>query len=623
MTTILCTLNNASLPISQLEQVEKLSSNDLFVVERLDEIADKQIIFQENHNAQEDVEEIVDAILLELGTPRSTRDVLFDELKGEILGYVHSNGKISYEQLSSRIFKDLSCAFNFNTMAFRNDWEYSLVGHQHEDQYSDTRVFPRYAPDEMFQIGADLKTIASWNVDFCSMASIEQIANSMKNMGANTYCLQNIRKNQLEELRSRLGRTWKMVFAKQKDHQEGEEGVGILYYSDNLLDSWSFVVEPQLEDGVGIIQVLKFEKFYIANVNFSSSGIMQQKFEQIEFILDKLDSFEKDRPMWLCGSFNYSPNSSIMKKIKEKFTIVSKIDSSTVSTEDDFVADYILLDNDHIKSKNIKCTAKTLIEASSSHYPINVLVNDISEWWIGDFIVWQLSSGNYISSNVGIYIPPIKFEKYFGPDVGEIRFMGWKDIPRSIDEKSPLHISSYNETTLIADDSTSGWWCYCNGQKIECGTDNFMDACEFFAGNRKAQSFNVPCLSNFIVPNPRKDLDDPMKFVLFENGLAEHSHQIIQPSSSENFSLKGKIIIDADTYGGFAGDSSRVLEYIHSGGAKKEIDNNSFMKQIEISLSDTKVDLTTAGGETLEIGDDKETKPASNSLVALVYLGEF
>ena len=312
-----------------------------------------------------------------------------------------------------------------------------------------------------------------------------------------------------------------------------------------------------------------------------------------------------------------------MKKIKEKFTIVSKIDSSTVSTEDDFVADYILLDNDHIKSKNIKCTAKTSIDTSSSHYPINVLVNDISEWWIGDFIVWQLSSGNYISSNVGIYIPPIKFEKYFGPDVGEIRFMGWKDIPRSTDEKSPLHISSYHETTLIADDSTSGWWCYCNGQNIECGTDNFMDACEFFVGNRKAQSFNVPCLSNFIVPNPRKDLDDPMKFVLFENGLTEHTHQIIQPSSSDDFSLKGKIIIDADTYGGYAGDSSSVLKYIHSGGAKREIDNNSFMKQIEINLTETKINLTTAGGETLEVGDDKETKPASNSLVALVYLGEF
>jgi hypothetical protein len=35
-------------------------------------------------------------VLLELGTSESARDVLFDEMKGEILDYIHSNGKISY-----------------------------------------------------------------------------------------------------------------------------------------------------------------------------------------------------------------------------------------------------------------------------------------------------------------------------------------------------------------------------------------------------------------------------------------------------------------------------------------------------------------------------------------------
>ena len=624
MTTVLCTLNDSSLPISQLEPAEKILSNDLFIVERLSKIEDEQT---------EEVEEIVDAVLLELGTSESARDVLFDKMKGEILDYIHSNGRIRYDQLSSRIFQDISCAFNFNTMAFKNDWEYSTVGHSHKDQYSDTRVFTRYTPDEIFQIGGDLNTIVSWNIDFCTQASIKQLADSMKQMNANIYCLQNVDrltgrsdgKDQIEELRSQLGRTWKMNFAKQRDYQEGEEGIGILYDASDLLDFQSFVVEPQLEDNVGIVQILKFSRFYIVNANFSSFGDISQKLEQIQFILEKLETFEKDRPMWLCGSFNFSPNSPIMKKLQEKFTIVSKTDSSTVSSEDDFIADYILLDSMHAKSKNIKCNAYTgtFTGAYSSHYPVYISTNDISEQWIGDFTVWQLSGKQYISSEIGIYIPPIKFQNYFNPDVGEIRFMGWKDIPTSTDEASPLYISSYSNTTLIADNSTSGWWCYCNGQTISCGREDFMDACQFFGGNSHLQSFTVPCLSNFIVPNPRKDLDDPMKLVPFQNGLSSHSHQIIQPEQSETYSLKGQIIINADTFGTYGNESASSLKYIHSGGEKKNSDDGSYMRRITVELASSQINLSTSGGETLEVGDDIESKPDSNSLVAIVYLGGF
>jgi len=49
-----------------------------------------------------------------------------------------------------------------------------------------------------------------------------------------------------------------MNFAKQADYQDGETGVGILYEEDDLVDSWAFVIEPLLEDNVGILQILKF-----------------------------------------------------------------------------------------------------------------------------------------------------------------------------------------------------------------------------------------------------------------------------------------------------------------------------------------------------------------------------
>ena len=55
---------------------------------------------------------------------------------------MHSNGKTTYADLSSRLLADLSNAFEFRSMSQEDTSEYARAGHDHYLQYSDTRVFP-------------------------------------------------------------------------------------------------------------------------------------------------------------------------------------------------------------------------------------------------------------------------------------------------------------------------------------------------------------------------------------------------------------------------------------------------------------------------------------------------
>ena len=144
---MLSALSKSSLPTSQLSAAEKVNGTDLFIVERVEGLIDHYPIFQESHQSYTEEQivagDVVDAILLELGTVAgSSREFLYNELHSGIIGYLHSNGKTTYADLSSRLLADLSNAFEFRSMSQEDTSEYARAGHDHYLQYSDTRVFP-------------------------------------------------------------------------------------------------------------------------------------------------------------------------------------------------------------------------------------------------------------------------------------------------------------------------------------------------------------------------------------------------------------------------------------------------------------------------------------------------
>ena len=62
-------------------------------------------------------------------------------------GSEHFNKKLTYSNLSSRVLHDISARLNFNTMAYKEAWEYSLKSHEHD--YSLVDVFPQYMSSEV------------------------------------------------------------------------------------------------------------------------------------------------------------------------------------------------------------------------------------------------------------------------------------------------------------------------------------------------------------------------------------------------------------------------------------------------------------------------------------------
>lgn len=627
MTTHLSVLNDASKPISQLQTAEKLSAGDLFIVEKA-----RFPIYQEEHLSQtfeqEIAGDIVDAILLEIGVEpeAANRQVLYSEMLGDVLGYINSNGKIRYDQLSSRIFEDLSNAFNFNTMAFKDTWEYSKVNHQHKD-YSDTRCFSKYTADEVFQQGAKTTKLATWNIKHCYNYGIDKIADVLKSVKANYYCLQEVDngttrsggKNQLEELAAKLGPSWKFTFTKAFDYQNGEYGLGMLYTDANPI-SHQYQISPVIDgDEQRIVQALEFQDFVIANVHAPGLGTTSQKIQIANSILNSLKTFlDSSKMVWLLGDLNNRPNNELVETLKTRFTVVSTTQKSTV-VGDDRVFDYVLLDTKHASDKNRRFESQIILAASdaSNHYPVEVQMSDITDQWLGDFTVWQLSNGEYISTEVPIYIPVISFDPYEAPDIGEVRFLGWKNEITATALDSPVRVSSYSGTTLVADDTTSGWWCYCDGQTLTCETETFKDACQMFAGNANAQQFTIPSFNNFIVPNPRTNTSSPCGFVNYENGLVSHQHQIYQPPSSDEYSLKGSITIKTYDGGAYQGETGI---YVHAGSGDKI---TSTMTKLSCTLNSPETSLSTSSGETSEEGEDIESKPKHNKLLAITYLGRF
>lgn len=631
MTTTLCTLNDTSLPISQLSSVEKLSASDLFIVERLDKGFGRSPTYQEGHNRYSYEEEvagdIIDSILLEFGTTPSNR-ILYNELVGTVLEYIHSNGKISYDQLSSRIFQDISCKFNFNTMAFRDSYEYSKSSHSHKNQYADTRVFPRYTPEDIFQSSKNTLRVVSWDINHCANSSIQDIANVLKKLNADVYCLQDVDQNvsrsgninQLEQLRVLLGANWKKFFSKTVD--SGQSGLGILYTQTQVKEC-RCPISPTLDDDEQrIVQAIEFDDYVVANTKLAEKGKISDRVSQANSVISKLNSLGTKKPIWLCGNLNNVQNSEVLEALKSKYKIVSSTSGTSTTEFENQVVDYILMDSRNAEDKNRKfwnCRIAAEAKQASDHYPLVIDQTDITEQWLGDFTVWQLSGGEYLSTEVGVYIPPIVLDPYVHPDVGEVRFMGWNSAPTTTSKDSPLHVSSYSGTTLIADDSTSGWWCYCNGQTLTCDSNSFQDACKFFAGDANAKSFTLPSFNNFIMPNPRINTSSPLGFVKYENYLESHTHVIPEPGSSDEYSVKGQITIKS-------GRGGSGITNVHSGADFARNETPDYLTRLSCQIQyddDGKIGLKTTSGITNNVGDDIESKPASNKLLAIAYLGGF
>lgn len=146
LTHILSVIDDSSLPLSRMAGVLDISASDLFAVERNDNL---------------DAAEVVNHMVQALGyQPADIPEETLQGMQDAIDAYVHANYKIRYDQLSCRLLHDISAAFGFKSMAYREAWEHARATHKHIGEYSYVRCKAALTKDQVVAQGAeDLENI--------------------------------------------------------------------------------------------------------------------------------------------------------------------------------------------------------------------------------------------------------------------------------------------------------------------------------------------------------------------------------------------------------------------------------------------------------------------------------
>ena len=140
-TAILSVIDGVSLPISKLQEAPGIAASDLFVVER---------------NDAQNIDEVVDQLIEQFGyQPSDIPEEMLQGMKDAVGDYVHANFKIRYDELSCRLLHDISAAFGFKSMAYREAWEHARVTHNHIGEYNYVRCKAALSKAQVVAQGAE------------------------------------------------------------------------------------------------------------------------------------------------------------------------------------------------------------------------------------------------------------------------------------------------------------------------------------------------------------------------------------------------------------------------------------------------------------------------------------
>lgn len=132
MEVTLSVLDPGCLPVSRLSANDGLSADDLFLVTQPVNDYSVQAVLDE---------EFLDAVLLEEYGIGPDSPLLLEGRR--VLRFLYDNAwKLRYADLSARLLSDISARFGFKSMAYREEWQYSLANHSHP--YTSMLAFAQY-----------------------------------------------------------------------------------------------------------------------------------------------------------------------------------------------------------------------------------------------------------------------------------------------------------------------------------------------------------------------------------------------------------------------------------------------------------------------------------------------
>ena len=183
---VLDTLSLSSDPISRLSGVNELCSTDSWIIERIGDYNDFVLVEDDDDT---------NAICAENPANGTIQSYILKETTHTIDGVDHYSMCLTYDQLSTQLLNDISVRFGFNTMAYKEKWQYARANHSHD--YSMVKCVPHVSYDDVVNAYAPNTRIMTYNIsrggyDESHPANIPGVVSTIKRGNPTIVCLQEV-----------------------------------------------------------------------------------------------------------------------------------------------------------------------------------------------------------------------------------------------------------------------------------------------------------------------------------------------------------------------------------------------------------------------------------------------
>jgi len=144
--------------------------------------------------------------------------------------------------------------------------------------------------------------------------------------------------NQISNLASAMG-GWNWHFGRAMEYKNGAYGNGIIT-PDRILKSYTVTLEKGNGSEQRSMAVVETEKFILGTAHLDHKSD-EARALQVKIINDWAESQNPEKPIFLTGDMNASPESGTLSQIMQSWDVISSTDQTFSSTEPSICIDYI------------------------------------------------------------------------------------------------------------------------------------------------------------------------------------------------------------------------------------------------------------------------------------------
>ena len=468
---VLDTLSLSSDPISRLSGVNELCSTDSWIIERIGDYNDFVLVEDDDDT---------NAICAENPANGTIQSYILKETTHTIDGVDHYSMCLTYDQLSTQLLNDISARFGFNTMAYKEKWQYARANHSHD--YSMVKCVPHVSYDDVVNAYAPNTRIMTYNISRGGYdrgdgeshpVNIPGVVSTIKRGNPTIVCLQEVDNgcsttgniDFLAKIKAYMGPSWNSEFLSRFDLDSGQHGLGIVYDS-RTVSKVGVSSQELLANGEYPIkmQICEFTDFVVANVYMGSTNLSTQCENINKYFCGATPAYP-EKTIFLAGYFGVSSASDEIDELRKKFDIISLANDTS----------FVMVNKDRLEHlHNIK--QLTINDVSTTGYrPVmaSFFYNDDCtklDEWIGSMDIWALSSweeerqgkyskykvkhNDYVPTRYNIFYPHIVFPTYQRCQIGEVRLIARWNMPTASD--SVQHGNPFADETGFLYDGWSG-----------------------------------------------------------------------------------------------------------------------------------------------------------------------